>query len=244
MSYFQPPFNATSSVSDWPPFLEQAPPYDDLDANNQWFNEVLDSLLEDALMQEERAMTGFNTDFTFPQQNLFPANNHSMAAPQPHSDVAASTSSEIPTGTPAWMFQFGGMAGVTDRQQTDSLAAAATFGMGAPFGAGQWEAPQMVDQPMGLVPPTGATPFASLLDPIASIQNAQPGAGYASTPADAGEADLFRHQNACHLGSATFWCSSTGCNRSRSHPRGRPFPRKDKRNDHERKVHGGVLSRD
>ncbi|OMP86853.1 hypothetical protein BK809_0000528 [Diplodia seriata] len=58
------------------------------------------------------------------------------------------------------------------------------------------------------------------------------------------EADLFRHQNTCHLGSTTFWCSSTGCNRSRSHPSGRPFPRKDKRNDHERKVHCGVLSLD
>ncbi|GME61831.1 hypothetical protein GTA08_BOTSDO04678 [Neofusicoccum parvum] len=55
-------------------------------------------------------------------------------------------------------------------------------------------------------------------------------------------ADLQRHQNACHLGTAAFWCASTGCDRSQAHPYGRAFPRKDKRNDHEKKVHGRVLS--
>ncbi|GME24404.1 hypothetical protein GTA08_BOTSDO04678 [Neofusicoccum parvum] len=55
-------------------------------------------------------------------------------------------------------------------------------------------------------------------------------------------ADLQRHQNACHLGTAAFWCASTGCDRSQTHPYGRAFPRKDKRNDHEKKVHGRVLS--
>ncbi|KAL0262540.1 hypothetical protein SLS55_001508 [Diplodia seriata] len=43
--------------------------------------------------------------------------------------------------------------------------------------------------------------------------------------------DLERHQNNVHTQTKFFWCRYDGCDR------GRPFPRKDKRNEHERKVH-------
>ncbi|KAL1645259.1 hypothetical protein SLS58_003966 [Diplodia intermedia] len=43
--------------------------------------------------------------------------------------------------------------------------------------------------------------------------------------------DLERHQNNVHTQTKFFWCRYDGCGR------GRPFPRKDKRNEHERKVH-------
>ncbi|KAF9629816.1 hypothetical protein BFW01_g11019 [Lasiodiplodia theobromae] len=43
--------------------------------------------------------------------------------------------------------------------------------------------------------------------------------------------DLERHQNNVHVQTKFFWCRYDGCGR------GRPFPRKDKRNEHERKVH-------
>ncbi|KAK7708838.1 hypothetical protein SLS57_008899 [Botryosphaeria dothidea] len=44
--------------------------------------------------------------------------------------------------------------------------------------------------------------------------------------------DLERHQNNVHTQTKSFWCRSDDCDR------GRPFPRKDKRNEHERRVHG------
>ncbi|GME24401.1 hypothetical protein GTA08_BOTSDO04678 [Neofusicoccum parvum] len=44
--------------------------------------------------------------------------------------------------------------------------------------------------------------------------------------------DLERHQNNVHTQTKFFWCRSDECDR------GRPFPRKDKRNEHERKIHG------
>ncbi|KKY22832.1 putative c2h2 finger domain-containing protein [Diplodia seriata] len=43
--------------------------------------------------------------------------------------------------------------------------------------------------------------------------------------------DIERHQNNVHTQTKFFWCRYDGCDR------GRPFPRKDKRNEHERKVH-------
>ncbi|KAF4541801.1 C2H2 domain containing protein [Lasiodiplodia theobromae] len=43
--------------------------------------------------------------------------------------------------------------------------------------------------------------------------------------------DLERHQNNVHAQTKFFWCRYSGCERGRS------FPRKDKRNEHERKVH-------
>ncbi|KAL1632006.1 hypothetical protein SLS56_004051 [Neofusicoccum ribis] len=44
--------------------------------------------------------------------------------------------------------------------------------------------------------------------------------------------DLERHQNNVHTQTKFFWCRSDECDR------GKPFPRKDKRNEHERKIHG------
>jgi hypothetical protein len=48
--------------------------------------------------------------------------------------------------------------------------------------------------------------------------------------------DLSRHQNSTHFHLQPFFCRSPGCLRRR-----RGFPRKDKRDGHERKVHGACL---
>lgn len=49
--------------------------------------------------------------------------------------------------------------------------------------------------------------------------------------------DYDRHHNGTHAEKPTvFWCDVVGCNRSEAEG-GRPFPRKDKRNDHVRSVH-------
>jgi hypothetical protein len=48
--------------------------------------------------------------------------------------------------------------------------------------------------------------------------------------------DLSRHQNSTHFHLQSFFCRSPGCLRRR-----RGFPRKDKRDGHERKVHGACL---
>ncbi|KAF9629817.1 hypothetical protein BFW01_g11020 [Lasiodiplodia theobromae] len=55
-------------------------------------------------------------------------------------------------------------------------------------------------------------------------------------PATAGLSDLYRHQDAYHLQKVSYWCGHRGC--ERAGPGGRPFPRKDKRTEHERKIHG------
>ena len=48
-------------------------------------------------------------------------------------------------------------------------------------------------------------------------------------------ADLKRHHNTVHSTSPTrFWCAWKGCSRSDG---GKPFPRKDKRDEHVRKKH-------
>ena len=50
--------------------------------------------------------------------------------------------------------------------------------------------------------------------------------------------DLDRHRDTIHLKTKQFWCTAPGCNRSESYAGvKRPFPRKDKLNDHVRKVH-------
>lgn len=43
--------------------------------------------------------------------------------------------------------------------------------------------------------------------------------------------DLERHQNNAHNQTEFFWCRHDECGR------GKPFPRKYKRNEHERKIH-------
>lgn len=49
--------------------------------------------------------------------------------------------------------------------------------------------------------------------------------------------DYDRHYNGTHASRPTvWWCTVVGCDRSAAE-RGKPFPRKDKRNDHLRKVH-------
>lgn len=49
--------------------------------------------------------------------------------------------------------------------------------------------------------------------------------------------DYERHFNGAHAENPTvYWCDVVGCGRSRAEG-GRPFHRKDKRNDHTRKVH-------
>jgi hypothetical protein len=50
------------------------------------------------------------------------------------------------------------------------------------------------------------------------------------------QADLVRHQNGVHLQMRPFFCRAEGCPRHRD-----GFPRKDKRDCHERKVHGSIL---
>jgi len=50
--------------------------------------------------------------------------------------------------------------------------------------------------------------------------------------------DLKRHLNAIHHRAKQFWCRTETCKRSKTHPGiNKPFWRKDKRNEHERKVH-------
>jgi hypothetical protein len=50
--------------------------------------------------------------------------------------------------------------------------------------------------------------------------------------------ELQRHYNGAHSESPTvYWCTMVGCERSEAEG-GRPFPRKDKRNDHARNIHG------
>src|SRR2546430_9600895 len=51
--------------------------------------------------------------------------------------------------------------------------------------------------------------------------------------------ELKRHIKTKHMKTENFWCSHVGCNRSRTSraEAGKPFPRKDKRNEHERLVH-------
>jgi hypothetical protein len=56
-------------------------------------------------------------------------------------------------------------------------------------------------------------------------------------------ADLDRHRNSVHQPEKQFWCTVLGCDRSQSFSGlHRPFPRKDKRDSHVRKVHGAVVS--
>lgn len=189
MPYSQPPFNATSQASVWSPFLEQgstSSTNDNIDLDHQWFDEALASLPNDSLMIEDQTMAGFDMGLPAPQQNFLPTNDHSFAAPEPQHGAVAFSSFNPLMDDNAWMFQSDGMTGATGRCEADSLAAPATFGISAPFGAGQWGLPQMVDQSMSLVPQDGATPFESMLEPMASTHAAQPGVGPASTPADAG----------------------------------------------------------
>ncbi|OCL11075.1 hypothetical protein AOQ84DRAFT_287980, partial [Glonium stellatum] len=48
-------------------------------------------------------------------------------------------------------------------------------------------------------------------------------------------ADLKRHHNSFHSSKGErFWCSADGCHRSQG---GKPFPRKDKRDEHVRTMH-------
>ncbi|KAK0642593.1 hypothetical protein DIS24_g8876 [Lasiodiplodia hormozganensis] len=189
MPYSQPPFNTTSQASDWPPFLEQgstSSTNDNLDLDFQWLDEALASLPSDNCMTEGPTMANFDMGLPALQQNFLPTTDHSIAAPEPQHGAIASSSFNPLMDDNAWMFQPGSMAGATDRCEADSLAGPATFGISAPFGAGQWGLPQMFDQPMSLVPQAGATPFEFMLEPMASMHAAQPGVGYASTLADAG----------------------------------------------------------
>lgn len=176
MSSFQPPFTATSKASDSPPFLEQgsiSSTNDDLDLDYQWLDEDLASLPSDNPVIEDQTMAGFDMSLPAPQQNFLPTNNHSIAAPEPqHGAVTSSSFNSLMDGN-AWMFQPDSMTGAT-----------ATFGISAPFWAGQWGLPQMVDQPMSLVPQIGATPFEFMLEPMASTHAAQTGIEYTSTPAN------------------------------------------------------------
>ncbi|KAB2572294.1 hypothetical protein DBV05_g9014 [Lasiodiplodia theobromae] len=188
MPYSQPPFNATSQASDSPPFLEQesmSSTNDHLDLDYQLLDEALASLPSDNHMIEDQTMASFDMGLPAPQQNFLLANDYSIAASEPQHDAIASSFFNPLMDGNAWMFQPGSMTGATDRCEADSLAGPATFGISAPFGAGHWGLPQMVDQPMSLVPQTGATPFESMLEPMASMHAAQPGVGSASTPADA-----------------------------------------------------------
>ncbi|KAF4541803.1 uncharacterized protein LTHEOB_8384 [Lasiodiplodia theobromae] len=172
MSSFQPPFTATSEASDWSPFLEQgsmSSTNDNLDLDYQWLDEALASLPNDNRMTEDQTMAVFDMSLQAPQQNFLPTNDYSFAAPEPQHGAVAPSSFNPLIDDNAWMFQPG----------------PATFGISAPFGAGQWGLPQMVDQPMSLVPQTGATPFESMLEPMASMHTAQPGVRSAPTPADA-----------------------------------------------------------
>ncbi|OCK94382.1 uncharacterized protein K441DRAFT_561610 [Cenococcum geophilum 1.58] len=51
-------------------------------------------------------------------------------------------------------------------------------------------------------------------------------------------ADLKRHHNSLHSSNGVvFWCSANGCRRSLG---GKPFPRKDKRDEHVRNMHGDL----
>ena len=51
--------------------------------------------------------------------------------------------------------------------------------------------------------------------------------------------DFRRHYNGAHATAPTvYWCESTGCPRSKA-VGDRPFPRKDKLNDHIQAIHGG-----
>jgi len=51
--------------------------------------------------------------------------------------------------------------------------------------------------------------------------------------------DLRRHHNNIHLGARPFFCGFNGCERTAN---GIGFSRKDKRDNHEKKVHGAKLS--
>jgi hypothetical protein len=52
------------------------------------------------------------------------------------------------------------------------------------------------------------------------------------------QSDLQRHIKGRHMPGAAFWCSYDGCGRSQKpHSANKPFPRKDKRDEHVRKVH-------
>lgn len=190
MPYSQPPFNgATSQASDWPPFLEQgstSSTNSDLNLDYQWLDEALASLPNDNRMIEDQTMPGFDVGPPAPQPNFLPTTDHSIPVPEPQHGAVDFSSFNPLMDDNAWMFQPGSMAGATDRCEADSLAGPATFGISAPFGAGQWGPPQMVDQPMSLVPQAGATPFEFMLEAMASMHAAQPGVGSASTPADAG----------------------------------------------------------
>jgi hypothetical protein len=53
------------------------------------------------------------------------------------------------------------------------------------------------------------------------------------------KSDLRRHEATAHHGDKIYWCPVLGCSRSAEQTRDRkPFPRKDKRNEHVRRVHG------
>lgn len=50
-------------------------------------------------------------------------------------------------------------------------------------------------------------------------------------------AEFDRHYKGAHAAKATkYWCTQTGCNRSEAKGN-RPFPRRDKKEDHVRKMH-------
>jgi len=52
--------------------------------------------------------------------------------------------------------------------------------------------------------------------------------------------DLKRHMKTIHGHSPQFWCRHADCRRSSSYQKAssRPFTRRDKRDEHERKIHG------
>ncbi|KAF2228536.1 hypothetical protein EV356DRAFT_498299 [Viridothelium virens] len=52
-------------------------------------------------------------------------------------------------------------------------------------------------------------------------------------------ADRLRHEGSVHRGEGQVWCTVSSCKRSES-AGGKPFSRTDKRNEHFRKVHGGM----
>jgi len=52
------------------------------------------------------------------------------------------------------------------------------------------------------------------------------------------QSDLVRHRDTIHQKKKKFWCTAPGCNRSESYGGlKRPFPRKDKLNEHVRNIH-------
>lgn len=51
------------------------------------------------------------------------------------------------------------------------------------------------------------------------------------------KSDLRRHEATVHRTHKVYWCPVLECDRSSHHVVGRPFPRKDKRDEHFRKIH-------